>query len=490
MYRKGSQGWIKHYDFVLFDLFALQFAYLIAYFIRNGAGNPYGIPLYRNMAVAIELADIAVLFFFETLKNVLKRGYYRELAVTVKHVVLVELIAVLYLFTIQAGQQFSRSVLYLTGVFYGIITYLVRILWKTFLQKKMLAGGSRSLLIVTTKDIASTVIRNIKEHNFEMFSITGMVIIDEDMTGKNICGIPVVAREKTAANYVCREWIDEVFVNVSPEYPYPQKLIDQFMETGVTVHLNLARISESLGSKQLVEKVGNYTVLTTSMNYATTKQAFMKRVLDICGGLVGCIFTGIIVLFVGPAIYLSSPGPIFFSQERVGKNGKKFKMYAVLLVGLISFDFGGLLIGYGTINKSSIYVNTYIEEYEDDEIDYRKVGNRLLMIQLVLTLISIPLFLRGLSYVQSYGMSVMRNIIANSVEAGYMTAAERILFLHLGVFPAMQTCSFIQVFLWAKGKIKGWNLIASIIDLVIVVVSTVGRWEVFYFALAMLCAYI
>ena len=165
------------------------------------------------------------------------------------------------------------------------------------------------------------------------------------------------------------------------------------------------------------------------------------------------------------------------------------EVYAVLLVGLISFDFGGLLIGYGTINKSSIYVNTYIEEYEDDEIDYRKVGNRLLMIQLVLTLISIPLFLRGLSYVQSYGMSVMRNIIANSVEAGYMTAAERILFLHLGVFPAMQTCSFIQVFLWAKGKIKGWNLIASIIDLIIIVVSTVGRWEVFYFALAMLCAY-
>ena len=164
-------------------------------------------------------------------------------------------------------------------------------------------------------------------------------------------------------------------------------------------------------------------------------------------------------------------------------------VYAVLLVGLISFDFGGLLIGYGTINKSSIYVNTYTEEYEDDGINYRKVGNRLLMIQLVLTIISIPLFLRGLSYVQKYGMSVMRNIFANSVEEGYMTAAERILFLHLGVFPAMQTCSFIQVFLWAKGKIKGWNLIVSIIDLVIVVVSTVGRWEVFYFALAMLCAY-
>ncbi len=49
--------------------------------------------------------------------------------------------------------------------------------------------------------------------------------------------------------------------------------------------------------------------------------------MDIFGGLVGCIATGLFVFFVGPAIYIASPGPIFFSQERVGKNGKKFKMY-------------------------------------------------------------------------------------------------------------------------------------------------------------------
>ena len=31
--------------------------------------------------------------------------------------------------------------------------------------------------------------------------------------------------------------------------------------------------------------------------------------------------------FVGPAIYIQSPGPIFFKQTRVGKNGKMFQMY-------------------------------------------------------------------------------------------------------------------------------------------------------------------
>lgn len=53
----------------------------------------------------------------------------------------------------------------------------------------------------------------------------------------------------------------------------------------------------------------------------------MKRALDILGGLVGCLITLILTVILGPLIYIQSPGPIFFSQVRVGKNGKKFKIY-------------------------------------------------------------------------------------------------------------------------------------------------------------------
>ena len=35
----------------------------------------------------------------------------------------------------------------------------------------------------------------------------------------------------------------------------------------------------------------------------------------------------LVTIFVAPAIYIASPGPIFFSQERIGRNGRKFKMY-------------------------------------------------------------------------------------------------------------------------------------------------------------------
>lgn len=53
----------------------------------------------------------------------------------------------------------------------------------------------------------------------------------------------------------------------------------------------------------------------------------MKRAMDIAGGVVGCLITGLLYLVVAPCIYIKSPGPIFFSQVRVGKNGKKFKLY-------------------------------------------------------------------------------------------------------------------------------------------------------------------
>lgn len=91
--------------------------------------------------------------------------------------------------------------------------------------------------------------------------------------------------------------------------------------------MNLAKVVNSPGKKQFVEKIGDYTVLTTSINYASLNELFLKRVFDIICGLLGCILTLVICIFIGPTIYIASPGPIFFSQERVGKNGKKFKMY-------------------------------------------------------------------------------------------------------------------------------------------------------------------
>ena len=327
MYRKNANGWLKHIDFIILDMICLQIAFMMAYFIKNGNIHLYNNFLYRNMAIILEVADLMVLLIFGTLKGVLKRGHYQEFVKTLKHGFIVCLLAVLYLFTVQKGIFFSRFILFLTIGIYFILTYIVRELWKSNVKNGVNSGKRRKLLIVTSSTIADKVIDNVEKNNYSRYDIVGVALLDKDLLGNQINDVSVVANNETVGMYACKEWVDEVLIVLPKEIAYPNTLIEQLTLAGITVHMNLAKVVNSPGKKQFVEKIGDYTVLTTSINYASLNELFLKRVFDIICGVLGCILTLIICIFVGPAIYIASPGPILFSQERVGKNGKKFKMY-------------------------------------------------------------------------------------------------------------------------------------------------------------------
>ena len=279
------------------------------------------------MAIILEVADLMVLLIFGTLKGVLKRGHYQEFVKTLKHSFIVCLLAVLYLFTVSKGVFFSRFILFLTIGIYFILTYILRELWKTHIKKGVNSGKRRKLLIVTSSTIADKVIENVEKNNYSRYDIVGFALLDKDLIGNQINTASVVANNETVGMYACKEWVDEVLIVLPEEIAYPNTLIEQLTLAGITVHMNLAKVVNSPGKKQFVEKIGDYTVLTTSINYASLNELFLKRVFDIICGLLGCILTLAICIFIGPAVYFASPGPIFFSQERVGKNGKKFKMY-------------------------------------------------------------------------------------------------------------------------------------------------------------------
>ena len=321
---------MKHVDFIILDILCLQAALTLAYACSGYGWDIYTPILYRNVAMFLGLADLMLLICRETMKGVIRRGHFREFTMTVKQAVFIEGIALLYLFLLQEGQNYSRPVLLLMPVCYSVVAYAVRELWKWHLQKKKTSDeGKSALLIVASEDVVERVVKTIKENNYAQYIVAGVSLIGggKYSVGEKIDGVPVVAEEAGIPHYVCQDWIDEVLVVTSDEVPYPGKLLSQLMETGVTVHLGLAKVMSEPGKKQFVEKIGPYTVLTTSINYASSFQLFLKRVMDIMGGLVGCTITVLLLPFVGTAIYLASPGPIFFAQERVGKNGKRFKMY-------------------------------------------------------------------------------------------------------------------------------------------------------------------
>lgn len=54
----------------------------------------------------------------------------------------------------------------------------------------------------------------------------------------------------------------------------------------------------------------------------------LKRIIDILGAIIGLILVSLLFLIIAIAIKLEDPkGPVFFSQTRIGKNGREFKMY-------------------------------------------------------------------------------------------------------------------------------------------------------------------
>ena len=120
--------------------------------------------------------------------------------------------------------------------------------------------------------------------------------------------------------------IDEVFFALQEEEPYAEILINHFINMGVTVHIQLSAYGNNIENR-MVERFGSITVMSMGAKFASDWQLMVKRLMDVAGALIGLVLTGIIFLMFAPIIYKQSPGPVFFSQERVGRNGRTFKLY-------------------------------------------------------------------------------------------------------------------------------------------------------------------
>lgn len=324
---KEQKSWEKHFDFIIIDLLCLQLAFLFAYWTRHGVNSPYEISIYRNISLVLILVQLMVSIFGENFKNVIQRDFYREFISTFKQSIVVTLMSTFYLFILK-DSIYSRMTLILTGVFYLLISCMMRHVWKLIVR----AGNksrtkSKSLLIITTSERAEEVVTTIREENCCEYVITGLVLIDCDWVGKTIAGMEVIANMENVVSYVCRSWVDELYIDIKNVEELSKDVWNAFNEMGITVHLKLYGLENPFHRKQYVEELLGITVMTSSVNDISSMSIFVKRLIDIIGSILGCLVTLILVVILGPIIYISSPGPIFFSQTRVGQNGKYFKMY-------------------------------------------------------------------------------------------------------------------------------------------------------------------
>lgn len=327
MYKKENNSWLKHIDFVILDILCLQLAFILAYEIRVAKGIPYLNPLYENMAFVLVIFQLLVSFLGESFSGVLRRGFLIEMKCMIEHEICVMLLAVLYLFMSQQGVMYSRGAFTIMCTLYFFIAYAARIGWKKVIRSRKFAEGEkRSILIITTDAKAANVVKALRGDSYGTYHLAGVALLDKNKTGSMIQSVPVVAGADDVTAYIHKNWVDEVFFALPEHVDIPKKIMKDCNRMGVVTHVQLAALNE-LGKNQVVEEIAGYMVLSSSINIVSSWQLLVKRLMDIAGGLVGCIFTGIIYIFIAPIMKVKSPGPVFFSQVRMGKNGKPFKIY-------------------------------------------------------------------------------------------------------------------------------------------------------------------
>lgn len=325
MNKKQQNGWVKYTDFIVMELLTVVASFLLAFLVRlNFEVFSTVKKEYILLLGIIALFNVLASCLFDAFEDVFSRSLFREIAISLRQVVIVFAGLTLYLFAVQESATYSRIILSLTFLFDFVLGIVLRMIYKNSkMARKMHAYR---LMIVTRSDLVEQVLTEIQNKNCFPGGIVELAITDKDFTEKKFDGVPVVANSDTVAEFVRSKWIDEVLVVLPENSEVKAKLVQDFIKMGVTIHVNIDKMQGIPESRQTVESIGNISVITSSISNASTGKLFVKRLADIFFGLIGCVLTILVAIVIAPFILIKSPGHLIFVQKRVGKNGKYFKM--------------------------------------------------------------------------------------------------------------------------------------------------------------------
>lgn len=277
--------------------------------------------------IMIVCIDICVVFFCNSYQDIIRRGYLIELKKTIVHCAAVCVGIIIWMFMFKNTEDYSRIVIGLTGLLSICVVFTARIIWKKILRIRISYNQElRKILVITESERAEEVVGNLMVP-FHDYKLTAVVIYDDvKKPVKTIKTVPVLYGEEAIFSYIQNQIVDEVFLDLKKDQKQAEHLMNLFVNMGLTVHMMVAQFGTSMEQRR-ISTFGQYMVVSSSMKFISPRQLFCKRAMDICGALVGLLFAGAALVIFGPIIYRQSPGPIFFAQDRVGRNGRIFKMY-------------------------------------------------------------------------------------------------------------------------------------------------------------------
>jgi sugar transferase (PEP-CTERM system associated) len=183
------------------------------------------------------------------------------------------------------------------------------------------------ILIVGSGDSAIEVAREVVGRRDAGYRVVGFVDNRPELVGQSLFNPRVLGTHEQMADIVRREGVDRIVVALGErrgQFPVNQ-LLELSLSGGVTIE-ECASFYERLTGRVSLDMLRPSWLIFSSRARQARTGAALRTLLHRAVALVGFVLSLPIAALTALLIRLESPGPIFYTQERVGKNGRTFKL--------------------------------------------------------------------------------------------------------------------------------------------------------------------
>ena len=203
-----------------------------------------------------------------------------------------------------------------------------RYAWRKRLQAERNAGGAlASVLVVGSRENARDLIRTLAKSPQIGYGVAGICVPPGEGKG-DVLGVPVVGSPDDVARLAAELEVDVVAVTGSnaTTQDYVRRLGWALNPQGIGLMISGA-LADVAGPRLIVSPVEGARLVHVDAPVFSGPRYVVKTVLDSLTASVAILLLLPVFAGIAVAVRLDSPGPAFFKQVRVGRNGKTFRMY-------------------------------------------------------------------------------------------------------------------------------------------------------------------
>src|SRR5829696_3524064 len=188
-------------------------------------------------------------------------------------------------------------------------------------------GPRERLLVIGMTSASLTLARELLNKRLHLgVDIVGFIDVEPATAGHLLENTRAIGTIDDVPEIVRQRRIDRVVVDLADARArLPMDKLLELRLRGIHVD-HLASVYERYTGKIALENLRPSWLIFSSGFRHTRTLALAKRLLDIIAGTSGLLLSAPLMLVIAAAVKLTSPGPIFYSQRRVGKNGKIFSI--------------------------------------------------------------------------------------------------------------------------------------------------------------------